>query len=155
NTLSEFFASVPDGRAAFMTKLRELGVDEGRVSDLTFTHWEAVFALCLNKHFMSLAPLSAITDGHPDTKPAFSPNDSDNHYQEQHLKWLSSRERRIPQPVGESAERSAFEDACDKVNGFIHRLGGEYWLAIQQLQVTEQKRQRLGREALGRLVRLL
>lgn len=97
------------------------GLDRDFFDQLTYTQWEAVIAVFMKKHFMSLQPSGPVTDGHPIGQPPFTPTAVDAASQERHLAWLSKTIRRYPQTI-ELQNGSYLEDAFNKTLGFLLRL---------------------------------
>ncbi len=118
---------------------QELGLSRAELDRLSYTQWEAVIALFLEKHFMPVQAMGPVNDGHPDGKPPFQPTDADRTAQERHLAWLTRTVRRYPQIV-EEANGSYLEDAFHKVVGFLLRLPATSGFAAWQSSAEQLQR---------------
>lgn len=144
----------PMRRQEFLRTAARFEVDEQRMRELTYTQWEALLALCFDKHFIPLKPSGVISDGHP-KEPPFQETESDRSRQDRHLEWLKYVARKFPDEFGDAITQSYLEDLIDRINGFLHRLEGKWTVGSKQLAAIQQAQQRIGRESYGKLVRLL
>ncbi len=86
---------------------------------LTYTQWEAVLAIFLNKRFITLQTDGEVTDGNPPGKDPFQPNDADRTSLALHLDWLERRVRRPPKVI-KREETGTFVNNCNRaINYFL------------------------------------